>query len=95
MPRLGRKGGRTRASVGSLLGDVGEIARSIYAALAEDDVVVWATPGADVFYIHAREMPEVSAEHVVGTYRMGASVADIEDDLIDLRKSRVSGAMIF
>lgn len=95
MRRIGAKGRSPRPNMGSLLDDLGEIAKRIYAALIDGDVVVWASPGTDVFYMPAREMPEVAAEYLLGTYRMGASVADIEEDLLELRNSRVSGAMIF
>ncbi|MEO7325331.1 MAG: hypothetical protein ABIW82_10935 [Dokdonella sp.] len=95
MRRVSAKGPWPRATVGSLLDDVDAMARNIYAALVDDDVLVWASPGLDVYFVHAREAPEVPTEHVLGTYRMGASVADIAEDLHELRKSRVSPAMLF
>lgn len=95
MRRMSAKGADSRADAGTLLGDVGEIAKRIYAGLIDDDVLVWASPGVDVYFMLAKNAPEIPAEYVLGTYRMGASCADIEDDLLELRKSRVSAAMIF
>lgn len=94
MRRVGAKGPWPRANVGSLLDDVDAMAKNIYAALVDDDVLVWASPGLDVFFMHAKEAPEVPAEYLLGTYRMGASSADIAEDLRDLRKSRVSEEML-
>ncbi len=93
MGRL-RRSPSTRATVASLLGDIDEIVNSIYAELAEDDVVVWAGSGVEVCYARVREAPESGGEHV-GTYRMGVAPTDIRDDLLELRKSRVSDAMLF
>lgn len=92
---MSRKRGQACANAGSLLGDISKIATSIFAALANDDVTVWVSSGADIFYAHAREAPEIAAEYVLGTYRMGAAIGDIEEDLRELRRSRVCGAMIF
>jgi hypothetical protein len=93
--RVGAKGTWPRANVGSLLDDIDAMAKSIYAALVDDDVLVWASPGLDVYFMHAKEAPEIHADYVLGTYRMGASVADIAEDLHELRKSRVSESMLF
>ncbi len=95
MRRVNEKGTTLRANADTLLSDVSEIAKRIYAALIDDDVLVWASPGVDIYFMPAKNAPEVPAEYLVGTYRMGASSADIEEDLLELRKSRVSGAMIF
>ncbi|MEO5625384.1 MAG: hypothetical protein ABIQ70_05195 [Dokdonella sp.] len=95
MRRVSAKGPWPRANVGSLLDDVDAMAKSIYAALIDDDVLVWASPGLDVYFMHAKEAPEVPVSYVLGTYRMGASTTDIAEDLHELRKSRVSAAMIF
>jgi hypothetical protein len=92
--RLGPRGKFPGAHVASLLGDVSEIARNIRAALIDDDVIVWSGPGNEVYFLHVGAAPELPAECVLGTYRMGASAADIEEDLIELRRSRVSGSMI-
>lgn len=95
MRRVGAKRPWPRANVGSLLDDVDATATSIYCALVDDDVLVWASPGLDVYFMHVTEAPEVPAEYLLGTYRMGASTTDIAEDLLELRKSRVSAAMIF
>lgn len=95
MRRVKEKCASLRANADTLLSDVSDIAKRIYAALIDDDVLVWASPGVDIYFMLAKNAPEVPAEYVVGTYRMGASSADIEEDLLELRKSRVSGAMIF
>jgi hypothetical protein len=93
--RVGPRGKHPGAHVGSLRGDVSRIAQKIYASLVEDDVVVWSASGAEVFFMHAQHAPDLPADCVLGTYRMGASAADIEEDLLELRRSRVSGSMIF
>lgn len=94
MHRLGRHSRYPGAYGGSLVGDVSTIAQKIHAVLIDDDVVVWSGTGAEVYFMHARIAPELPAESVVGNYRMGASAADIEDDLAALRNARVSDAMI-
>lgn len=81
--------------LGSLLDDIGEIARNIVAATAFDDVFVWTTSGADIHYAHLAVAPDVPAECVLGTYRMGVAATDIEGDLRALREARVCGAMLF
>lgn len=95
MRRIGAKGTWPRANVGSLLDDIDAMAKDIYAALVDDDVLVWASSGLDVYYMHANGAPEIPVDYVLGTYRMGASVANIAEDLYELRKTRVSGAMLF
>ena len=77
-----------------MLDDASAIARKIYATLVDDDVVVWSGSGHEVYFTHQRIAPELPADCVLGTYRMGVSAADIEDDLLELRRSRVSGSMI-
>lgn len=94
MRRLGARGKYPGAHAGSLVGDVTAIARKIHGTLIDDDVLVWSGDRDAVYFMHARIAPEVPADCVVGTYRMGASVTDIEDDLLTLRRSRVSGSMI-
>jgi hypothetical protein len=93
--RVGPRGKYPGAHVGSLRGDLGKIADRIYASLVEDDVMVWSGSGVDVFFMHAQRAPELSSDCVLGTYRMGASAADIEEDLVELRRSRVSGSMLY
>jgi hypothetical protein len=80
---------------GSLLADVGVIAKKIYVALVDGDVVVWADAQTDIWYAQSGETTVVGAIEMVGSYRMGASVQDIEDDLRELRKSRASDSIIF
>jgi hypothetical protein len=92
--RVGAKGTWPHANAGSLLDDLDAMAKSIYAALVQDDVLVWASPGLDVYFMHANEAPEIPPDYVLGTYRLGASATDIAEDLHELRKSRVSGAML-
>ncbi|MEO6689448.1 MAG: hypothetical protein ABIS07_18510 [Dokdonella sp.] len=95
MRRVSAKGPWPHANVGSLLDDVDAMAKSIYAALVDDDVLVWTSPGLDVYYMHERAAPEVPADYLLGRYRMGASASDIAEDLHELRKSRVSASMLF
>jgi hypothetical protein len=97
MHRLGPnpKGAWPHAKAGSLLDDIDDIAQRVYTALVDDDVLVWSSPGLDVYFMHAKDAPEIPIEYVLGTYRMGASAADVAEDLLDLRKSRVSGDMLF
>jgi hypothetical protein len=94
MRRLGARGKYPGAHVGSLLDDVGAIARKIHATLIDDDVVVWSGVADTLYFTHQRTAPELPADCVLGTYRMGASAADIEEDLLELRRCRVSGSMI-
>ncbi len=94
MRRLGPRGKHPGAYVDTLLRDVGAIAQKIHAALIDDDVVVWSGTGPEIYFVHAHIAPDVPAECAIGTYRMGASAADIEEDLVALRNARVSGAMI-
>ena len=95
MRRVSAKGPWPHANAGSLLDDVDAMAKNIYAALVDDDVVVWASPGLDVYFMHAGKAPEIPADYLLGTYRMGASAGDIAEDLHELRKSRVSASMLY
>jgi len=92
--RLGPRGRYPGAQAGSLLGDLRAIAQRIHSTLVDDDVIVWSGAGHEVYFTHQRTAPELRADCVLGTYRMGASAADIEEDLIEVRRLRVSGSMI-
>ena len=81
--------------LGSLLDDIGAIARKIVASTSLDDVIVWVDAGAEVFCAHLSVAPEIPAEAVMGTYRMGVDVNAIEEDLRALREWHVSASMLF
>lgn len=95
MRRVGRKGREGPTRAGSVLGDVAAIAAKIYAGLIDGDVAVWADPMGDIHFMAGSEPPANKSGEVLGIYRMGASTKDIEDDLIELRRSRASDAIIF
>lgn len=95
MPRVARKKQRLPESIGSLMDDMRRIARSIVAATAEGEVMVWVSSGAEVLCAASDTAPDVLPEYVLGVYAMGAKIMDIEDDLLALRNARVSSSILF
>jgi hypothetical protein len=80
---------------GALHGDLVSAAQKIYLALVDGDVAAWADAEADIWFSQADEAPVGADVWTVGTYRMGASAADILDDLLELRRSRSTDAIIY
>jgi hypothetical protein len=92
------RSGRTAARpvrAGALYGDLGVAAERIYLALIDGDVVAWADAEADIWFLRADDATPAMIESMLGTYRMGASPADILDDLVELRRSRSTDAIIY
>lgn len=79
---------------GSLTGDLGIIALNLHQALKRTDIVVWTDAAAEVYFDAADRCPNVEVERLVGTYGLGANIADIEADLGMMRSERLSDAMI-
>lgn len=94
-----RVGGACKAArpvrAGALHGDLGAAAQKIYLALVDGDVVAWADAEADIWFLRADETAAIANESTLGTYRMGASPADILDDLVELRRSRSTDAILY
>ena len=80
---------------GALHGDLGMAAEKIYLALVDGDVVAWADAEADIWFLRADEATTIAEDSAVGTYRMGASPEDILADLVELRRSRSTDAIIY
>ncbi|WP_395680028.1 hypothetical protein [Dokdonella sp.] len=80
---------------GSLTDDLGVVALNLLHALKRSDIVVWTDATAEVYFDAADRCPNVEPDHLVGTYGLGANIADIEADLGVVRSERVSNAMIF
>ena len=95
MPRLRHNHPRLPESIGSLMDDVRRIARSIIAATAQGDVMIWVSSGAEILCAPPDSAPDVLPEYVLGVYGMGAKMMDIEDDLQALRNARVSSSILF
>jgi|GEM_PF-2621944 hypothetical protein len=80
---------------GSLLGDVQGVARELCRALQHAPIVVWMDANADVLYRSAEAAPvDVAPEWIAGTYGLGASLADIADDLRLLKAERRACGLI-
>ena len=95
MRRLGRPKAPRPVRAGALHEDLGAAAQKIYLALVDGDVVAWVDAKADIWFERADEAIPIANEWTVGAYRMGASPADILDDLVELRRSRSTGAIIY
>jgi hypothetical protein len=80
--------------IGSLRGDLAEIARKVHDATAHFDITVWTTADADVLFERADRTPDIGAPYVAGTYGVGSMPSDIESDLLALKMERVSTAML-
>jgi hypothetical protein len=80
---------------GALHGDLDAAAQKIYLALVDGDVVAWADAEADIWFVRVDGTNPVVNDSTVGIYRMGASPADILDDLVELRRSRSTDAIIY
>lgn len=96
MRRLG--GGRNASNpvrAGALHGDLAAAAQKIYLALVDGDIVAWADAEACIWFLRADEATAIAQDWTVGTYRMGASPEDILADLVELRRSRSTDAIIY
>jgi len=79
---------------GSLFGDLKAVARELFRVVQHYPVTAWMNADADVLYQPARgEVPAIH-DWIAGTYAFGATVADIEDDLQQLRAQRRTMGMI-
>jgi len=87
-----RKAGRS-GIVGTLHGDLAEIARKVHHASSNFDITVWADADAHVFFERADRTPELPAGYVAGTYGVGSIPGDIESDLHVLRTERIPASM--
>ncbi len=81
--------------LGSLFGDVSQIADYIAAARVACNVTVWLNAKTEIVCSGAGIAPELAPEYVLGTYGIGANRADIQADLIAFQNERTSNAMIF
>jgi hypothetical protein len=80
---------------GALDGDLGAAAQKIYLALVDGDVVAWSDVDASIWFSRADDGTAIADDRTIGTYRMGASPADILDDLIESRRARSTDAIIY
>jgi hypothetical protein len=79
---------------GSLFGDLGAVARELCRVVQHYPVTAWMNADADVLYQPARGDVPAIHDWIAGTYAFGATVADIEDDLNQLRAQRRTMGMI-
>jgi len=79
---------------GSLFGDLGAVARELCRVVQHYPVTAWMNADADVLYQPARGDVPAIHDWIAGTYAFGATVADIEDDLQQLRAQRRTMGMI-
>ena len=80
--------------VGSLRGDLSEIAKIVHLASLHFDITVWANANVEVLFDCADRSLDLAAEYVAGTYGIGAQPSDIESDLCALKRECVSSAML-
>ena len=81
--------------LGSLFGDVGQMAAYVGIARVTHDVTVWLNTRAEVVCSSAGLAPMLPAEYLLGTYGIGADIDDIREDFLVFRNERASHAMIF
>ncbi|MFC4822246.1 hypothetical protein [Dokdonella ginsengisoli] len=81
--------------VGSLLGDLKLLSKTVRSHAAAHDVAVWINAGGDVFVSRTNNAPALTSDLFVGTYGLGINASQIYDDLAALRHERVAGAIIF
>ncbi len=81
--------------LGSLFDDIGKISDGIKSALMVRDVTIWLDSNAELVCSGSDRAPVLSPEYLLGTYGIGADLADIREDLMEFRNERVSRAMIF
>lgn len=91
--RKGRKPARA-TRVGSLRGDLATIAMKLHEALHRSDITVWTDATSEVLFDAPESSPNVGSEWLAGTYGVGASVSDIEADLMALRCECISAAIL-
>ena len=81
--------------VGSLFCDIEYLAAYINVARTSRDVRVWLNTKTELICSAADTAPELGPEYLLGTYSLGSSAADIQQDLIVFRNERASNAMLF
>ncbi|MFC5491164.1 hypothetical protein [Dokdonella soli] len=81
--------------LGSLFSDIEYMAEYISIARASRNVTVWLNSKAEMVCSGADRAPELPSEYLLGTYGIGADVADIQQDLVAFRNERASNAIIF
>jgi hypothetical protein len=81
--------------LGSLFGDVESMAASISIAREARDVTVWLNAKTEIVCSDAGTAPELPADHLLGTYGVGAEITDIRQDLLEFRNQRSSNAILF
>ncbi|WP_395683643.1 hypothetical protein [Dokdonella sp.] len=80
---------------GALHCDLAAAAQRIYLDLVDGDLTAWADAEGVIWFVQADDEPVGVDGGIVGTYRMGASASDILDDLVELRRSRSTDAIIY
>lgn len=81
--------------VGCLFDDLERLAESVTVELTMRDVTIWLNSHCELVCSGRENTPNVQAPYVVGTYSVGADVADIRDDLTVFRNERACNSIIF
>ena len=81
-------------SIGSLRGDLSEVAERICKAARDSMVAVWVSDHAEVYAESGEAMRDVYLPWMVGTYSMGMNSGDIVDDLLEVRRERLKSGVI-
>jgi hypothetical protein len=80
--------------IGCLGDDLGVIARMVWRTLTPRDVVVWTNRDAQIFVDFADAAPPLPSSEIIGTYRLNARRDDIEADLEQTRRDRITADIL-
>lgn len=82
-------------SVGSLHGDLSTIAERVCKTTRDSMITVWVSDRAEVYADSRRDAADAVAMHcIVGIYSMGMTAGDIIEDLLEVRRERLSTGML-
>lgn len=86
--RASSRKGRKRQPLGSLHGDLADLAGRIQRVVYEDTMTVWADDCGDVFADVPAAAVDVPEHWIAGTFGLGLPLQHIEDDLRALLRER-------
>jgi hypothetical protein len=81
-------------SIGSLRGDLSEVAERVCKAARDSMVAVWVSDHAEVYADRGDSIRDVHTPWMVGIYSMGMNSCDIVDDLLEVRRERLKAGVL-
>ena len=80
--------------IGSLGDDLHVLARTVWRTLTPRDIVVWTNENSQIYVDFADAAPNLPSSAMIGTYRLSADREDIEADLEQTRRDRITADIL-